>query len=232
MKRRSHCQPEVQLVVQLMLSWSCRRVVCALALLRLELRISTAGDDVCTPPIGAVALLRDQGCPPRRLWLIARRPTVSRSLHLLLSTVLSYKACPVLQCLSYRLHLSVHVSACPSVPQLSPTHSSSYSALTGCVPLEGALCKSRDLVVALLPKSSVINSPLCCRFRLWRSAALGGTPALAVTCSDPQVRQPPKSLQRPHHIIPLCKSIRRLFLDHCTRPWLTGVERQPRCRSL
>ena len=26
-KRRSHCQPEVQLVVQLTLSWSCRRVV-------------------------------------------------------------------------------------------------------------------------------------------------------------------------------------------------------------
>jgi hypothetical protein len=67
MKRRSHCQPEVQFVVQLRLSWSCRRVVCALALLRLELRISTAGDDVCTPTIRAVALLRDQGCPPRRL---------------------------------------------------------------------------------------------------------------------------------------------------------------------
>ena len=39
MKRRSHCQPEVQLVVQLTLSWSCRRVVCALALLRLVLRM-------------------------------------------------------------------------------------------------------------------------------------------------------------------------------------------------
>ena len=76
MKRRSHCQPEVQFVVQLRLSWSCRRVVCALALLRLELRISTAGDDVCTPPIGAVALLRDQGCPPRRLWV--DRPSSDR----------------------------------------------------------------------------------------------------------------------------------------------------------
>ena len=39
MKRRSHCQPEVQLVVQLTLSWSCRRVVCALALLRFVLRM-------------------------------------------------------------------------------------------------------------------------------------------------------------------------------------------------
>ena len=38
-KRRSHCQPEVQLVVQLTLSWSCRRVVCALALLRFVLRM-------------------------------------------------------------------------------------------------------------------------------------------------------------------------------------------------
>ena len=61
MKRRSHCQPEVQLVVQLTLSWSCRRVVCALALLRLELRISTDGG-TCTPPIAAVALL--PSCPP------------------------------------------------------------------------------------------------------------------------------------------------------------------------
>ena len=119
MKRRSHCQPEVQFVVQLRLSWSCRRVVCALALLRLELRISTAGDDVCTPPIGAVALLRDQGCPPRRLWLIARRPTVSRRLHPL--PVLQYS--PVLQglsCPTVPVLQASPFSACPSVPRLSP----------------------------------------------------------------------------------------------------------------
>ena len=39
MKRRSHCQPDVQLLVQLTLSSSCRRVVCAPELLRLELRM-------------------------------------------------------------------------------------------------------------------------------------------------------------------------------------------------
>ena len=92
MKRRSHCQPEVQLVVQLRLSWSCRRVVCALALLRLELRISTAGDDVCTPPIGAVALLRDQGCPPRRLWV--DRPSSDRFTQASRLLRSSYSACP------------------------------------------------------------------------------------------------------------------------------------------
>ena len=108
MKRRSHCQPEVQFVVQLRLSWSCRRVVCALALLRLELRISTAGDDVCTPPIGAVALLRDQGCPPRRLWV--DRPSSDRF------TQASRCLLSVLQCLSYRLHLSVPVLQCRGCP--------------------------------------------------------------------------------------------------------------------
>ena len=93
MKRRSHCQPDVQLVVQLRLSWSCRRVVCALALLRLELRISTAGDDVCTPPIGAVALLRDQqGCPPRRLWV--DRPSSDRFTQASRLLRSSYSACP------------------------------------------------------------------------------------------------------------------------------------------
>ena len=108
MKRRSHCQPEVQFVVQLRLSWSCRRVVCALALLRLELRISTAGDDVCTPTIRAVALLRD-GCPPRRLSV--DRPSSDRfTFHagftrcLLSVQRLSFSACPTgftFQCLYF-----------------------------------------------------------------------------------------------------------------------------------
>ena len=48
MKRRSHCQPEVQLVVQLTLSWSCRRVVCALTLLRLELRMRRRASPAAT----------------------------------------------------------------------------------------------------------------------------------------------------------------------------------------
>ena len=113
MKRRSHCQPEVQLVVQLMLSWSCRRVVCALALLRLELRISTAGDDVCTPPIGAVALLRDQGCPPRRLWV--DRPSSDRFTQSSLAPVHS----PVLQGLS-----------CPTVPVLQASPFSACQCLS------------------------------------------------------------------------------------------------------
>ena len=48
MKRRSHCQPEVQLVVQLTLSWSWRRVVCALTLLRLELRMRRRASPAAT----------------------------------------------------------------------------------------------------------------------------------------------------------------------------------------